>query len=96
MVEKAKVSSGILSLDITECKLAEEQLRESEEKFRTIFDNVNDGIIHLDKYGKVININKKAEAIFGYKRDDLIGRNFAKLGIFNLKDLLLELKRPEV
>jgi len=72
--------------DITERKRAEEVLRESENKYRTIFENVSEVIIRLDKYGKVIDINGRAEECFGYEPEEVIGKNFAKLGVLKLKD----------
>jgi len=73
--------------DIAERKKAEEALRESEEKFRNIFEGVNDEILYLDKYGKIIDVNKRIEDIFGYKRDEVIGKNFTELGVLQPKDL---------
>lgn len=75
------------SRDTTEQKRAEKTLRESENKFRTIFENVNDMIIYLDKRGKVLDINKKVEDILSYRRDEVIGKNFVKLGVFGAKGL---------
>jgi PAS domain S-box-containing protein len=68
-------------------KQAQEQLRESEEKYRTIFENANDVIVRLDRDGKVIDINKRAEDYFGYKQEEIIGKNFAELGVLSPKDL---------
>jgi PAS domain S-box-containing protein len=81
-----KVKTVAQILDITERKRMEETLRESEEKYKTIFENVSDVIVHLNRYGKVINVNKRAEDHFGYKPEELIGKNFAKLGVLSLKD----------
>ncbi|MFO8010189.1 MAG: PAS domain S-box protein [Dehalococcoidia bacterium] len=65
--------------DITEQIGAEEALRESEEKFREIFDNANDEMLYLDKYGNVLDINRRVEDIFGYKPEEVIGRSFAEM-----------------
>ena len=84
---EGRVADEAIVRDITERKRVEEALRESEEKFKTIFENVNDEIIYLDKYGKIIDINNRVEGIFGYKRDEVIGKHFTRLGVFSLKDL---------
>ena len=57
-------------------------MQESEERYRTIFESVNDGIIHISKSGKIIDINDRVTDLFGYTRDEVIGKNFAKLGVF--------------
>ena len=51
--------------DINEKTKVTETLRESEEKFRSIFESASDGLIHLDKFGKILNVNKKAVQMYG-------------------------------
>lgn len=68
--------------DISERKINELKLKENEIKYRGIFENVNDIIIYIDKRGYIEEINKKAENILGYKREELIGKNFLSLDIF--------------
>ena len=80
-----KVVLGMVQ-DITERKKAEEALRKAEERFRTIFENVNDEIIYVDKYGKIIDVNQRVEDIFGYNQSEVIGKNFAELDIFESED----------
>jgi PAS domain S-box-containing protein len=63
--------------DITDIRLAEEALRESEEKFRGIFDTINDGIhIHEiepdGKPGKFIEANEVACRMLQYTREELL------------------------
>ncbi len=53
--------------DITEQKHAERALQESEEKFRTLVDNVNVGITRVDQQGRVIQANQAMAKIFGYR-----------------------------
>ena len=70
-----------MSIDITDRKQAEEALQESEDKFRTIFENVNDEIIYLDELGIVIDVNGRVEDIFGYTPEEVIGKNFIDIGV---------------
>lgn len=75
-----------VSADITERKLVEKALLESEEKYRTMFDNVYDQIVYVSKYGTITAANDR-EKIFGRKPEEMIGKKFTKLGYFNVKDI---------
>ncbi len=57
--------------DITERKRAEEELRESEAKFRLAFSNANTGMCLVDMHGKLLQVNEKMSAIFGYSQREL-------------------------
>lgn len=65
--------------DITERKRAEQELREAEERMRSIVDHVVDGIISIDEYGVVESYNPAAERIFGYSSSEVIRRNVKML-----------------
>ncbi len=79
---------GILSTarDVTDIIKAEKALKESEEMFRTIFENANDVIILLDKTGKVLEVNSRIYDILGYKPKDVMGKNFTMTGILPVSD----------
>lgn len=67
--------SGALAgvIDITRRRLAEQALRGSEEKFRSIIEQSSDGILLTDDRGKVIEWNHGAEGIMGLHRLDVLG-----------------------
>ncbi len=60
-------------LDITERKRSELALKESETKFRTLFETANDAIFLMDK-DVIFDCNKKAEEIYGCKKDQITGK----------------------
>jgi len=60
-------------------KKAEEELKSSEERLRILFEFAPDGIYLNDLKGTFIDGNKAAEELTGYKREELIGKNFLKL-----------------
>ena len=66
-------------LDITEKKKILEELKNNEEKFRTISESANDAIIMMDSEGNVSYWNRAAEKMFGYKNDEVIGKNIHEL-----------------
>lgn len=64
-----------LAWDITEQKKAEEQLIANEIKFRTLFENLSQGIFYKDANGKIIDANEAALYLFGLSREQLMGKD---------------------
>jgi PAS domain S-box-containing protein len=63
--------------DLTARKLAEEELRRSEERFRLLVECVTDYAIYmLDPDGRVVTWNSGAERMTGYKASEMIGQPF--------------------
>jgi PAS domain S-box-containing protein len=60
--------------DITGRKLAEEELRQSEEKFRTFMEQSSDGIILVDEQGIIIELNQSFQRMSGVRREAVLGR----------------------
>jgi|GEM_PF-449332 len=68
-----------LQLDITERMLAEEKLRENEEKFRLIVENQNDLVVKVNLNNEFEFVNKAYCELFGKSYQDLIGQSFTPL-----------------
>ena len=71
--------SAVSFMDLTERKKAEEGLRESEERFRSLFDNLSVGIAMIDREGKVLAVNKTVCRFLDYAQEELIGTQLTTL-----------------
>ena len=73
--------------DITDRKRAEDEMRESEQKFRNLFEKAHDGLVLIGFDGRIIDINEKATELAGLNREEIIGKPFFKLGLVNWKSI---------
>ena len=69
--------------EITARKKTEQNLRESEEKYRRLFENSPEAIMLTNIDGMVLDFNSAAEKIFGFGKNEVMGRYFYQFGIFN-------------
>ena len=69
-----------LRAEIAERKQVEEALKKSEQEFRIIFENANDEIFYLDKFGTIVDRNRKGSDILGYTLEDVICKNINEFG----------------
>ncbi len=74
---------GVLSIckDITEKLQFENVLKESEKKFRTIFETANEGICIVDQNGLITDVNSKFCQIVGYEPGEILYRSFEQIFI---------------
>jgi PAS domain S-box-containing protein len=73
--------------DVTERNRAEQSLRESEEKYRNLFENLYDVYYRTDDKGIITLVSPSIERYTGYTPDELIGRN--------MQDFYVQPKRRE-
>jgi PAS domain S-box-containing protein len=66
---------GMIVADITERKTTEKALRESEKRYRGLFDSSLDGVFYSDEKGKFTSVNQAMAELLGHKSpDEMIGR----------------------
>lgn len=70
---------AIVGQEITRQKKAERALRESEERFRGVFEQVGTGIALIDPEGRIRDANPAFVRVFGYSEDELYGMEFCDL-----------------
>ncbi len=74
------VAAMEMSLDITETKLLEEELKKSEQKYYAIFDNIPNPVFVLDMETlKILDCNTSVEAVYGYNKDEMTRKSFLEL-----------------
>jgi PAS domain S-box-containing protein len=65
--------------DVTARKQAEEALRESEERYRTLFESSPDGIIFTDMEGRILRTNPYYREMLGYSEEELHALTYQQL-----------------
>jgi PAS domain S-box-containing protein len=65
--------------DITDRKQAEETIRKSEGKYRKLIEHAKDAIFSINRDGMIIDFNKKAEEMFGYAHEEIVGKHSSVL-----------------
>jgi histidine kinase len=74
------VAAMEMSLDVTQTKLLEEELKKSEQKYYAIFDNIPNPVFVLDMDTlEILDCNASVEVVYGYKKDEMIRKSFLEL-----------------
>jgi len=78
--------------DVTYVKNLEARLKISERNYMVLFDTFLSSIIIVDPFGKILNCNYYAEKLYGYARNDILGRDFNEvLGVHKKSLPILEI-----
>lgn len=77
----------VVARDITERMEAENAIKQSEEKYRVLFEYSPDFIILLTPDGKIIDINKSTKKIIHLSKEKLIGKSILELGMLFEEDM---------
>jgi PAS domain S-box-containing protein len=88
-----KLGDVIVMHDITERKLADAALRESEKSYRGLFESVQDAIYLLTPEGTFVDVNEGAVKMYGYPKEAFVGRTPEFLSPPGMNDLEDTLRR---
>ncbi|MFX1390206.1 MAG: PAS domain S-box protein [Promethearchaeota archaeon] len=83
------IGSFAVITNITQRMIAEQHLRESEEKYRRLFENSPEAIMLIDMDGIVLDINSTAEKIFGLGKNEVTGRYYYQFEIFTADQIAI-------
>ena len=72
---RSVIGTQVLFWDVTEKHAAEAALEESTALKRAIFDSALDCIVLVDQRGIILDVNRSTEWVFGFRRDELVGRS---------------------
>jgi PAS domain S-box-containing protein len=76
------LTNEMLMMEISERKRVEDELRESEERYRTLFEESRDAIYITRRSGEIIEMNQYALDQFGYRREEILGNNVDILYVY--------------
>ncbi|NNL76108.1 MAG: SpoIIE family protein phosphatase [Desulfobacterales bacterium] len=82
-------NQGIL-VDITDRKLAEDELRKSEEKFRRIVETAGEGFILMDEDLVIVDVNEAYCKMLGYTRQELLGKTPLDLATEKFRQFMVD------
>ncbi len=76
----------VIYRDITEEETSRQLLRQSEERFRSLFEMAPDAQYIIDLQGKFLDGNRAVRTMLGYSRSELMGKDFMELGLMGPAD----------
>ena len=73
----------VLTKDINQPKILEQEVQESEKRYRGLYEASPNSLTVTDSNGFILNVNSATEKIFGYTKQEAIGKNYINLGIYS-------------
>jgi len=92
MVEDKHIGYVGVYKDIGELGKTQQELEESKRHFQTLFNLMVDPVAIVDKTGKILAVTDKVEEITGFKKEELVGKNFLRTKIASAKTKAIMMK----
>jgi PAS domain S-box-containing protein len=73
--------------ELTKARRAEQELLDSEERFRNLFEKSNDGLVFVNLSGRIMDINQTLVNMAKKTKEDVVGKSFVELGLISSKDV---------
>ena len=96
VIYKGKPSFAVVLRDITERKQAEEAVKESERRYRELFNSASNAIIIRDLKGNIFEVNQAASDLTGYTVDELTNMNISQFLIPESFKVAMEKQRRKI
>ena len=96
VIYKGKPSYAVVLRDITERKQAEEAVKESERRYRELFNSASDAITIRDLEGNIFEVNRAATHLTGYTVDELTNMNISQFLIPESFDVAMGMQRRKI
>ena len=82
-----------ITRDVTEQKKTEEELRKSRQTYHDIYNSVTEAIYIMDETGTFIDVNKGAEVMYGYTKEEMIGKSPLSVSAAGYNDIDAVMKK---
>ncbi len=80
---QGRLADFITIIDVTDKVEAERRLLESEKKYRFFYENTPFSIVVINSKGRIIECNPTTELMFGYSKEDLVGKKFQRISVIH-------------
>ena len=84
---EGQISMFVLLWDIQERRTAEQRLKESEKKYRGLFEFATDGIIVLDAHGDIVDVNTRICELLDICKQEMVGKNLFGLEVLTARSM---------